>query len=387
MEERLNAIYNKYKDIFDIKQDEPIRKYTTLRLGGNARLFVFVKDVFSDDIYSRIAATKSIDAFISLITSTPLPLQSLLHDIYSLHIPYYILGGGSDVLFSDDVYEGIVIKISCSHSFDLPAIAVTNPQMNTPAESFVRHKKVTETNQKHDLSFSDLQFAEDHSSPLYVYVEAGKMVSVFIIETLRKNLSGMHWFSHIPASIGGGVFNNIHGGSIFFSEYIDYVVVLRHDKADWKIVAVTHDEMHFAYDHSLIQEGEDIVLGVLFKLYRQSDEEILKAKSFSETWIGQKIQVQPKAFSAGSTFKNLTEEQQEKLGLPTNSAGYLIDQMGLKGKKIGGAQIFEEHGNFFINADNASSNDFKALMDYAIESVKNKYGIVLEPEIKVVNFH
>ena len=375
-------ILKEYDDVFTVQEYEPIKNHTTVKLGGLARLFITVRNIFPEETKQAIQQANTIASVLSIFEESTNNLTRCIADIQKYNLPYHIIGGGSDSLFASKPYDGIVIKLSGIHAYELPSTKAEPLEEMFPLH-IARHTKVLDTKQKHDLSFDDLYFTENHDNPTYFFAEAGCGISYLIPFTLSKNLSGLHWFSHIPASVGGALYNNIHGGKIMFSEYIAYVAIL--DK-DGKIAIMKREDMEFGYDTSYLQKHKAIALGAIFVLYTQNDIEIQKAKDFSRQWISQKILVQPQAYTAGSTFKNITEEERFRIDVPSNSAGYLIDKAGLKGYQIGGAKIYEEHGNFFINTGDATSEDYKKLIEYAIEKVEEKFGVRLEPEIKFFNF-
>lgn len=369
-------IVKKYSDIFQIKEYAEIAPLTTLNIGGKARILILVQNIFNKDQLNNIHKVNDIE---ELIKNTDIKLSELILDLEKNNIKYFILGAGSDVLFSDNLFEGVIVKITSRDTILLEDIPSREETYDN--NGMTRYSKA-ESEQK-SLNFDAISFEETKKNPKYVYADSGVMMPYLINYTLGQGLTGLQWFGYIPSSVGGSVYNNIHGGKMMLSEYIEYVVLLNKNNM---VELVKNKDMDFHYDHSRVQISGELVLGVVFKLFKADENEILKAKNFYKEWIEQKANIQPQQRSAGSTFKNLTNEQKEKLNLPTNAAGYLIQEAGLKGYSIGDAQIYENHGNFFINKGNAKAQDYKALIEFAIEKIKDKYGITLEPEIKFVNF-
>lgn len=379
MEEKYKYIIDKYKSIYKITENELISKFTTLNIGGPARIFIEVNNILKDGIsLERVSREQELESQIQMQTND---IVSLLNDLKENSINYYILGAGSDVLFSDDLFDGVIIKVTSKDIFTLNKLTPSNESHT--GEHMVRHMKLTNNNNNRDLDFESINFVENKENPEYLYADAGVMMPFLIPTTLNKGLTGLQWFSYIPASVGGATYNNIHGGKHMLSEYIEKVILIEESGI---VKVLNNKDMEFHYDASRIQKTRELVLGVIFKLYKENEDIIQKAKDFSNKWIGQKANIQPKERSAGSTFKNLTEEQRQQLGLETNAAGYLIQECGLKGYSIGDAQIYINHGNFFINKGRATGKDYKELIDYAIMKVNEKYGIILDPEIKFINF-
>lgn len=378
MEERITQLIIKYKDIFLIKEYESLAKYTTVRLGGKARAIIFVEQMFDSMWYTTLSEQPNYAALRHIYEASHTLIQDLIQEMTQAHIPYFILGAGSDTLFSDELYEGIIIRITAHTCIPLP-----HTQVQQETDTRIKHSTQHQRAGTGKLDFEEIHFEEQKDNPSYCYVEAGMGIIPLINLTLKEHLSGIHWFAHIPASIGGAIFNNIHGGEYLFSEYVEAVVLL--DK-EAHIVCVPYTEMLFAYDFSRIHTTNELVIGVLLRLYKQTDAEIEKAQKFVDQWVTQKYAVQPKFYSVGSTFKNLTQEQKKKYNLPTTAAGYLIDKAGLKGYSIGDAQIYTDHANFFLNKGNASAHDYKALIEYAQKVVYEKFGILLEPEVRMINF-
>jgi UDP-N-acetylmuramate dehydrogenase len=248
-------------------------------------------------------------------------LPQFLKKVDDLEIKYFVFGGGSNVLFDSKGYRGIIIKIIDSH-----------------------------------FSF-EKQFLE---------ASAGAKVTILSKMSMKLGLSGLEEFDGLPGTIGGAVYGNAgcHGKEI--SKYISKVKLFNKVKG---IYEVTKDYFEFNYRESKLKKTKEIILEVTLKLLEKSiDAEKQKnANNFRK-------ENQPWGYTCGSFFKNPKPY----------SAGKLIEECGLKGFKIGGAQISEKHANFFMNINNASSEDILNLKNLAKTKVKEKFNINLEEEVIIV---
>lgn len=201
-----------------------------------------------------------------------------------------------------------------------------------------------------------------------VQAEAGARLTKLVDFCVQNGLAGLEWAAGIPGTVGGGVIMNAgaHGGEI--SQHLVDVEVLRGEE----IVLVGKDRAQFAYRRSGLQK--DIVLSARFRLEPGNKEEILKRKS---ELIARRNATQPLNLpNSGSMFKN-----------PSGSfAAKLIEQAGLRGKRIGNAQISEKHANFIVNLGDAKAEDVLRLLDLARRTVHQNTGILLELEVKLVGF-
>ena len=192
-------------------------------------------------------------------------------------------------------------------------------------------------------------------------------------------MTGLQWFSGIPGTIGGAVFNNIHGGSHFMEEYIDEAEVLTQDG---QVKTISHEQMNFDYDYSRFHNSGEVILTVKLCLYKGDEE---KAKKASVLWATKK-KLQPHN-TAGCCFQNVLPAEQKKLKLASNSWGFIIDKiLGLKGKRIGGAEISPKHAAFIENRGGATAADVLGLFELIYSSAKEKLGITPKPELIFLGF-
>ena len=238
-------------------------------------------------------------------------------------LEHFILGGGSNVLFSDDGFRGMVIV----------------------------------------NKIESLSFEEEGMS-----VGAGYSLAKLLSETAGKGFLGLEFLAGIPGTVGGAVFGNAGSWDHSISEAIKTVKIYT---PDGDIVELLPDELGFNYRKSNIGERNLIILEVDFRLKKDSSEEI--KEKIAEN-LKKKAETRPKGLSCGSFFKNSKE----------HSAGELIEKVGLKGEKIGSAQISEKHANFIINLGNATSSEIYQLAQLAKRAVKEKFGIELEEEVKLI---
>lgn len=305
-----------------------LSKHTTYKIGGKAKFFA---EAYSkEDIISIINEYKNISGNTEKI---------------------FILGGGSNVLFSDDGYDGLVIKISCS----------------------------------------DIRFIENN----IIRVLAGTPISHIVNFTIENNLTGLEFAAGIPGLFGGAIRGN---AGAFRGEMKDVIVSIQSMdiKEPYCIKERTNIKEIFGYRTSIFKTKDinEIILSADIKLLSGEKESI---KNKIETNLQYRKNKQPIEWpSAGSTFKNIdvstiTESQKKQWEhiikidpFPVIPVAFLISELGLKGTKIGGAQISDKHSNFFINYNSATSDDVQKLIAFTKEEIKNKFNLKIEEEIQIV---
>tara|TARA_B100000945_G_scaffold7316_1_gene6011 strand:+ start:2145 stop:3059 length:915 start_codon:yes stop_codon:yes gene_type:complete len=254
-------------------------------------------------------------------------LSNILKFSTKNEIPVYFVGTGSNLLVADNGIDGIVI---------------------TPAKSL-----------------KQLEIKKN-----WVVAESGVMLGKLVKECIKHNLTGLESLIGVPGTLGGALVMNAgaFGGEISnFLESVDIMTM------SGEINTFSNSDIDFSYRFSSFKKDEFILLA-RFKLQTEVPEIInhkkLKASS------GRKTNQPLRYRSAGSVFKNHKDY----------AAGYLIDNAGLKGTKIGDAEISTHHANFFINHGNASASDISALIRMAREAVLKKFDIELELEIQTLGF-
>lgn len=239
-------------------------------------------------------------------------------------MPYYIIGNGSNLLVSDAGYRGVIVQI---------------------------YKEMNEVKVEGDL----------------VKAQAGALLSGIAAKALGAELSGFEFASGIPGTIGGACVMNAgaYGGEM--KDVLESVTVLT---GEGKIIELGRNELELGYRTSVIAKKGYIVLGAVLKLERGDGEKI---KTYMDELKEKRVTKQPLEYpSAGSTFKR-----------PEGYfAGKLIEDAGLRGFQVGGAQVSEKHCGFVINRDHATAADIMELMKQVQIRVKENSGVDLEPEVK-----
>lgn len=238
-------------------------------------------------------------------------------------MPYYILGNGSNLLVSDLGYDGVVIYIGDKMS-----------------KICVDGSRIT--------------------------VQAGALLSQTAHAAMEAGLTGMEFASGIPGSIGGAMMMNAGAYDGEMSRIVEFVTVL--DPSGESMI-LENETMEFGYRTSILKNRPFVVTEVTLRL-QEGDREQIQAKMAD--FAARRREKQPLNYpSAGSTFKR-----------PEGYfAGKLIMDSGLRGYRIGGAQVSEKHCGFIINSGNATSEDISELMDEVIQRVKERFGVTLEPEV------
>ncbi len=305
-----------------VKENEALGKYTTLKIGGPA-------DYFFD--------AKTTDALAQTIITGR-----------QLHLPIFILGGGTNILIGDRGIRGFVIKNST--------------------------RNITMRGAKGSRS------AGKSEDVVFVEAESGVIMNQLVRFTVEEGLAGLEMHLGLPGTAGGAVYMNskwTHPVG-YVGDVVYQATILT---AENEIKEVPQSYFRFAYDTSSIQKTGDIVLSVVFALTRGNKNDLWKIANAS---IAYRHETQPQGVkSPGCTFRNISEAEALSVPTPNNttSAGFLVDHTGLKGKRVGGAQISPVHANFIINTGAARARDVIQLIELARTSVKKQFGVTLEEEI------
>lgn len=263
------------------------------------------------------------DIYVEPSVTSMVPLIALLKE---KNVPFMVIGNGSNLLVSDDGIEGVVISFG--------------------------------------KNASDIRVEGDTLT-----VEAGAMLSSVASKATEASLTGLEFASGIPGSIGGAVYMNAgaYGGEIK-DVLIDVEILTEQGQVETMAV----DQLDLSYRHSALMEKPAIVLKARIKLVPGDKEQI---KATIDDIKQKRIEKQPLNFpSAGSTFKR-----------PEGYfAGKLIDDTGLRGYTVGGAQVSEKHCGFVINKSEASAADVLQLMKDVDAKVYDKFGVHLTPEVRII---
>lgn len=257
-----------------------------------------------------------------VMVKTKKELVNLLYFLKNNEIKYQILGNGTNTLASDKNYNGVVI---CTKNLN---------------KVFFSNKGI--------------------------YTQCGLGLFEFC-KILRNNqLAGLEFLYGIPGTIGGAIVMNAgaFGGEI--GDFVEYVSVCDNGK----IKKISKSKLNFSYRNSIFQHNDMIVLGAKFVLKKDNIENISQKQQYN---FQMKLQTQPYDYpSFGSAFKKCQNVPISKL----------IDDLGLKGFTIGGAQISKKHAGFIINLGNATCQDFVKMIKYVQKKVFDNYGIKIQPEVK-----
>ncbi len=297
------------------KENEPLSCYTYMKVGGPADMLI--EATTTDEIISAIKEAKV------------------------NNIPIYIIGGGSNTLFTDKGFRGLVI-VNKSHACDI--------NVNTGI----------------------------------VTVDAGFTTNALVNQTVKVGLGGLAPFLGIPGSVGGAVYNNSHYLDQLIGNYVTQCTV--YDPVSG-IRQITHDELGFAYDYSALQKMSVVILTVTFQLEKS---DAATQQQIADAAIQRRRASQPLALpSSGCIFKNFKDQAAKYPKLPAGitSAGALIDHADLKGLKIGGAEVSQVHANFIVNTAAATSQDIIDLANKISTIVEERYDLPLEREVFFVNEH
>ncbi|MEA1936241.1 MAG: UDP-N-acetylmuramate dehydrogenase [Thermodesulfobacteriota bacterium] len=218
------------------------------------------------------------------------------------------------------------------------------------------------------VSLKELTAIDYKPSPISIYAEAGVPLFEIVNLSIKESLAGMEFCAGIPGSVGGGVKMN---AGAFGSELKDVIetVSLMNGKGDTNVAV--KNALNFEYRNLDLPEGT-VILGAKFLLTKGSGEKIQERVSKIISMRKQKHPLEHR--SAGSIFKNL----------PDISAGKIIDDVGLKGQKAGGAKISEIHGNFIVNSGGGKAKEVISLIDMARKRVWEERGVHLETEVKII---
>lgn len=278
-----------------IERNHELKRYSTFQVGGLADFFLEAKT--REELLAGVEWAE-------------------LHDV-----PVFVFGGGSNLLFDDAGFRGLVIRV----------------RMNGLSVEGER-----------------------------IVAEAGVRTPDLVNFALEQELTGLEPWSGLPGTVGGAVFGN---AGCFGLETVDFLESAEVYFAGEGVKNVAVNELGYSYRHSKLKEEGAVVLSARFKMNTGDAAEIEQGmKDVSAKRRGK----QPPGLTTGSMFKNPSTEQ---------PAGMLIDQCGLKGHQIGGAKISEHHGNFFMNAGGATAADILELVGLAQDKVREQFGLELEREV------
>jgi len=304
--------------IDNLQKDVLLSNHTTYRIGGAAKYFLAVEN--KEELIEAVTWAKDNSVF------------------------FFILGGGSNILFADQGYDGLIIKME------------------------------NET----------IVFGSDED--LTVNCGAGASLAEVLFEATSRGWGGLEWALGIPGTLGGAVCGNAGRLGQDLAQIVVSVQIL---DANLKEKEILTSNCQFSYRDSRFKHNQEIILGATLKFIKQDKNKVEELLREAQKVIDK----MPNFPSAGSVFKNylVTEndeliknhpEVQEKIRGGKLATGFLIQQCGLTGRRIGGAQIWSEHGNFILNIDKAKASDVLQLIELCKKSVMEKFSVKLEEEIR-----
>ncbi len=298
----MNELYEELKRYSEVDVDVPLSKMTTLRIGGKAKYTVYPEN--------QVA------------------LDSIIRVLKKRNVPYKLIGKGSDLLCSDEDFDGVIIRLDrhCHNSY----------------------------------------FDENRLT-----VQAGCSIIMLAVEAMKKGLSGLEFASGIPGTVGGAIFMNAGAYKSSMSDILDEVLVLRDNTSEW----IKAEDCEFGYRSSIFQKHPDwIILGARMTLTPKDSKEI---SDLMEDRRKRRMASQPLEYpTCGSVFRNPE-------GM---NAWQLIDGICYRGKRIGDAMVSDKHCNFICNMGNAKAEDYLTLVKEIQEAVYEKYGVMLHTEMEMFNW-
>lgn len=295
--------FNELKQFGELKENVSLQTLTTLKVGGNSEALLYPSD--------------------------SLGLMAAIQYCQKHDIRFKVLGHGSNILASDEPYEGLIIKLT--------------------------------------RSINEAYFLNEE-----ILVGAGCSLVLLSNQCMKKSLTGLEWAAGIPASVGGAIYMNAGAYKQQMSDVITSVLVYRDGHLEW----ILKEDCHFDYRSSCFQAHPDwiIVAAKLAVKYGNAVE----IKDVMQRRKQQRISTQPlDVASCGSTFRNP----------PEKPSWQLIDECGLRGFAIGGAKVSMKHANFLINTGTARAVDMLKLIKTVKRSVKEKFEIDLQLEVETFNWN
>lgn len=307
----------------NIKLNEPMKLHTSFKIGGPADFFITANNI------------QEIREVVNIAKENNLPLK--------------VVGNGTNLLVKDNGFRGIILKTN------LQEIKIT------------KTKNKDEINTKYKIN--EMESSINCKEEYIVNVQSGMALGKLAQILLKNEIGGFEFASGIPGTIGGAIKMNAgaYGGE--FKDIVQDVTYLNEQN---DIVVIQNMQCDFSYRHSLFSNKDYIILGCNLKLYKDTKENI---KNKLDENLQSRREKQPIEYpSAGSTFKRGEDFITAKL----------IDECGLKGYTIGGAQVSEKHAGFIINKNNATAEDVINLIKHVTEIVYEKTGKKINLEIEII---
>lgn len=308
-----------------IRINVPLAPFTTYKVGGPA-------DLFFDALTGK--------ELVEMVTAAR-----------NVHIPFFILGGGSNILVSDAGFAGLVIKNSTS---TITIRGIKGKLKGQESQSFV-----------------------------FLEADSGVPMNKLVRFTIEEGLSGLEKHLGLPGTVGGAICMNSKwmNPPEFVGDTVYQAVILTPKNV---LKNVGKDYFHFSYGVSSLRKNDDILISVIFKL-QKSDTKILWGRA--QESMAYRRATQPQGVhTAGCVFKNITPADALSFHIPDlqTSAGFLLDAAGCKGMKIGKAEISPLHANFILTHPGAKARDVVELIGAMKRAVRQKFGVHLKEEILLI---
>lgn len=316
----MNELYLALKQFGHVKTNEPMSKHTTFKIGG------------------------PVDALVTVIDTDQ--AVKLFQYLDGEGVPYFLVGGGSNMLVRDEGFRGVAVRMN-------------NQQLMIDGQTVVAH--------------------------------AGCVTVDVAQKTMAAGLTGFEWGVGVPGTIGGAVRGNAGAAGVEMKDNVFSVDVYR----DGDVVTLANADCRFGYRDSVFKHDPGVVLRATLSL-TLGDTKVAFKQAMDNLQYRNKTQPQGYA-SIGCTFKNVDYKahvsalEQSKQALPPEfvakgkiPAGWLVEQVGMKGVTVGKAQVSERHANFIVNLGGAMAADVLTLIEQIKTRVYDTYGVLLEEEIQII---
>ncbi|MBW6440805.1 UDP-N-acetylmuramate dehydrogenase, partial [Patescibacteria group bacterium] len=303
----------------EIQKNISLSKYTSFRIGGLAKFFCVVENI--DEI------------------------QEVMEYARENNLAVFVLGSGSNILISDKGFNGLVIKIQ------------------------------------------DIRCEIQNSDK--IFVGAGLPLAKLVSESVKNNFTGLEWAAGIPGTVGGAICNNAgaHGKSMEdVVEEVEAIEIIPMGKS-WRVEKLAKQECNFTYRNSIFKSDKKyIILSAVLKLVKEGESD---SRKLIAEYLQARREKQPLEYpSVGSIFKNqkIEDDVLKKIFIKYPElkeivkdnivpVGWFVEELGLKGRKIGGAMISQKHGNFIVNTGNAQAEDVVILISLIKQKIRDHFGV------------
>lgn len=328
-----------------IKNNVKLGKWTTFKIGGEAKYFCEPKD-----------QSEYLEAISFCLKNGVKPM---------------LLGAGANVLFGDGIVNRMIISTRHWNKIEIEREA----QILPPACTLTKNGGCSSQNRENCsiAAYGGCKLKEQEKLAALVRFGAGVTINEAVKFAAKLGLSGLEFAGGLPGTMGGAAYMNARCYGSEFSHIIKEVGII--DKAlQYKVISGA--DLDYGYKHSVFMEHPEYCIVDVVAVLMPSSKKIVREKT-KENYLDREKKGQFAYPSAGCVFKN-----DYTAGIP---AGKLIDEAGLKGFTIGGAQIYDKHANFIINKKNAKASDVKKIICEVQKKVEAKSGIHLETELQVID--